>query len=251
MSQAKRKVKNSLRGPFQKVATQPMFLQTQKNIHFATPSNVNSSRNSRPRPPKKSRRYRPKMATQATIDTASPPTSATTPAVANLEMPSPEALQKGVYIHIYNLKYEARRPVLAPLELSLRSSVDSSSSSSPSFSPPSLGILGAFPDELLTIIVKNLNISSLSAFDSTNQTARDFVQSIRPALAHVNGQAPQILAAAVALNLPYSIEVLDRMLEENSCFWCRRGGYYLSLLEQRIYCWWCLAYDEWLPDCDE
>lgn len=190
------------------------------------------------------------MATQATIDTASPPTSATTPAVANLEMPSPEALQRGVYIHIYNLKYEARRPVLAPPEPSLPSSVDPSSPSSPS--PPSLGILGAFPDELLTIIVKNLDISSLSAFDSTNQTARDFVQSIRPALAHVNGQAPQILAAAVALNLPYSIEVLDRMLEENRCFWCRRtGGYYLSLLEQRIYCWWCLAYDEWLPDCDE
>lgn len=187
------------------------------------------------------------MTTQA--HTASP-TTATTPAVAKLEMPSLEALQKGFYIHIYNLKYEARGPVLAPSEPSEPSSIDPSSPSSSS--TPSLGILNVFPDELLTIIVKYLDISSLSAFDSTNQTASDFVQSIRPALAHFNGQAPQILAAAVALNLPYSIEDLDKMLEENKCFWCRRrAGYYLSLLEQRIYCWWCLAYDDWMPDHDE
>lgn len=189
------------------------------------------------------------MATQGPIDTASPPTSATTPAVANLEMPSLQRLKGGAYIHIYDLKYEARRPVLVPPEPSPPPSVDPSSPSPPSYTPPSLGILGTVPDELLTIIVQNLNISSLSAFDSTNQTARDFVQSIRPALAHVNVQAPQILAAAVALNLPYSIEVLDKMLEENQCYWCqKKAGYYLSLLEKRIYCWFCLEYDAWLPD---
>lgn len=186
------------------------------------------------------------MATQAPIDKAPPPSTATTPAVANLEMPSLEALKKGVYIRLYNLKYEARRPVLVPAEPLPPSSVNPSSSSP----LPSLGTLNTFPDELLTMIVKNLDISSLSAFDSTNQTARNFVESIRPSLAHVHGQAPQILAAAMALDLPYSIEVLDRLLEENRCFWCRRReGYYLSLLERRIYCWWCLAYDEWLPDC--
>lgn len=137
------------------------------------------------------------MATPAPIDKAPPPTTATTPAVANLEMPSLEALKEGVYIHVYNLKYEARRPGLAPPEPLPPSSVN------PSSPLPSLGILNAFPDELLTMIVKILDISSLSAFDSTNQTARNFVESIRPTLAHVYGQAPQILAAAVALDLPY------------------------------------------------
>ena len=187
------------------------------------------------------------MATQTPIDKDSPSSSATTTAVAKLEMPSPQALKRGSYIHIYNLTYKARRPVLAPPEPSATSAVvDRSFPSSPR---PSLGNLGVFPDELLTMIVKKLNLSSLSAFSSTNQTAKDFVQSIRPALAHLNEQAPQILAAAVTLNLPYSIEVLDKMLEKNVCYWCQtRSGYYLSLLEQRMYCWWCLAYDEWLPD---
>ena len=181
------------------------------------------------------------MATQAPTDKASP-RIATTPAVAKLVMPSPEALKEGVYIRIFNLKYKARRPVLPPPEPSPPSSLDQASLR------PSLGNLEAFPDELLTMVVQNLNISSLSAFDSTNQTARDFVNSIRPALAHVQGQAQQVLEAAVALDLPYSIEVLDKMLQENRCFWCqRKGGYYLSLLEQRIYCWGCLEYDEWLP----
>ncbi|MCJ1344966.1 hypothetical protein MMC31_003171 [Peltigera leucophlebia] len=175
------------------------------------------------------------MATQ-TPTIASPPT-ATTPAVAKLVLPSLEALKEGVYIRIFHLKYEALRPVLpSPC-------VDPGP-------PPSLGNLEALPNELLTMIIKNLSISSLSALDSTNQPARDFVNSIRPALAHVNGQAPQILEAAAALDLPYSIEVLDKLLQENKCFWCRRKpGYYLSLLEQRIYCWGCLEYEEWLP-CD-
>lgn len=181
------------------------------------------------------------MATQARTDKASPPI-ATPPAVAKLVMPSPEALKEGVYIRISNLKYKARRPVLPPPEPSPPSSLDQASLR------PSLGNLEAFPAELLTMVVQNLNISSLSAFDSTNQTARDFVNSIRPALAQVHVQARQILEAAVALDLSYSIEVLDKMLQENRCFWCRRkGGYYLSLLEQRIYCWGCLEYDEWLP----
>lgn len=173
------------------------------------------------------------------------PSMATTPAVAKLLMPSLEALKEGVYIRIFKLKYEARHPILPPPEPSPPSFVD------PASPPPSLGNLEALPDELLTMIIEDLNISSLSAFDSTNQTARDFVNNIRPALAHVHEQAPQILEAAVSLDLPYSIEVLDKMLQENRCFWCRRkGGYYLSLLEQRIYCWGCLEYDEWLPSDD-
>lgn len=184
------------------------------------------------------------MATQAPTDKV-PPRIATTPAVAKLMMPSTKALKEGAYIRLFNLHYKARRPVLPPPEPSLPSSLDQASLH------PSLGNLEAFPAELLTMVVQNLNISSLSAFNSTNQTARDFVNSIRPALAHAHGQAPQILEAAVALDLPYSIEVLDKMLQENRCFWCRRkGGFYLSLLEQRIYCWGCLEYDEWLPSED-
>lgn len=228
--------------------TRLIFLHDKKKTFIQQqPSNVNSSL----LPSKKiSRRYRPKMATQTPIDTASPPTSANIPAVAKLENPS-RGIHWGSYIEIDNLKYEARRPVLASSEPSPPSSVvDLSSPSSPPSPPsPSLGKLGVFPDELLTIIVKNLSINSLIAFESTNQAARDFVQSVCPALAHVNKQVPQILAAAVALNLPYSIDVLDKMLEKNVCYWCQtRGGSYLSLLEQRIYCVWCLEYDEWLPD---
>lgn len=191
------------------------------------------------------------MATQTLIDRASPPTSAKILAVAKLDNPWRGILQ-GSYIKIANLKYEARRPVLAPPDPSPPSSsvVDLSSPSSPPSPPsPSLGKLDVLPDELLTIIVKNLSINSLITFKPTNQAARDFVQSVCPALAYVKKQVPQILAAAVALDLPYSIDVLDKTLEKNVCYWCQtRSRSYLSMLEQRIYCWWCLEYEEWLPD---
>lgn len=148
-----------------------------------------------------------------------------------------EALENGFYIYIYDMKYEARRPVLTP---STPSSIDPSSRSSPSKPAPSLGILATLPDELLAIIIKSLNISDLSDFEKTNKTAKEFVRWVCPALAHAREQVPQILAAAVALDLPYSIEVLDKMLEEKKCSCCGiKEGYYLALLEQKMYCFWC------------
>lgn len=78
--------------------------------------------------------------------------------------------------------------------------------------PPSARTLAVFPHELVTMIIKNLNIRSLRALEYTNKIARDFITSVRPVFANVHGQAPQTLAAAVALDVPYSTEFLHKML---------------------------------------